>query len=78
MSAPEFDSLPLGVLVNVFRLTELLVFTPCAAHDCNNAFKWSLASRFDNKDLLRDAYIVVESLRNSWTTLTSHLAEWVA
>jgi hypothetical protein len=78
MSAGDFDQLSPGLPAEVFRLTEFLVFTPCAAHDCANALKWSLACRFENKDLLRDAYIVVESLRNSWSTLSSHLCEWIA
>lgn len=79
LEAPGFDGLsPPNVPVDVFRLTEFVVVTACAAHDANNAFKWALASRFENKDLLRDAYICVESLRNSWTTISRHVCEWIA
>jgi hypothetical protein len=78
MSASDFDNLSPSLPVELFRLTEFVVATPCAAHDANNAFKWSLGHRFESKDTLRDCYICVESLRNSWTTISSHLCEWIA
>lgn len=78
MSGPTHDALSPGLPAGIFRLTEFVVVTPCAVHDANNAFKWALASRFDNKDLLRDAYICAESLRNSWAAITTNLCEWIA
>ena len=62
----------------MFRLPYVAIVTGCGCHDAANAFKWSLASRFENKDLLRDAYIVVESLRNSWSSISGHLSEWIS
>ena len=62
MNAPLFDHLAREP-VEVFRLTEFLVFTPCAAHDAHNALKWAILSTDDDGVLLRDAYIAIESLR---------------
>ena len=32
----------------------------------------------EDKELLRDVYVAIESLRNSYSLLNKHLAEWVA
>ena len=77
LQASHHDHLSPGLPVEVFRATEFLLFTPCALHDASNALKWAMISKFDNKDLLRDAYIGIESIRNSWTTITSHVCGWL-
>ena len=74
-----FDHLcPPQLAVSLFRLTVFVVITACALHDANNAFKWALAYRFDSKDLLRDAYIAVASIKNSWSIITRNMCEWIA
>ena len=76
MVAGRFDPMAVGMDVQIFRLTEFVVVTPCALHDASNALRWALAWKFDDKELLRDAYIGVESLRNSWNLLSSNVASW--
>ena len=75
--AHRFDHLAPGISQELFRETEFLVFTPCALHDAGNAFKWAMLSKMRNKDLLRDAYITVESVRNSWSAITGHVCKWI-
>eukprot|EP00974_Lingulodinium_polyedra_P016988 1650401-Lingulodinium_polyedra.AAC.1 len=70
---PTDCDIPLEVLRN----TELVVFTPCAAHDANNAFKWGVGSMAYDRCLLRDIYVAVESLKNSFTELQGHIMDWV-
>ena len=50
----------------------------CAAHDAHNSFKWALWFQFEDKNLLRDAYIIVESLRNSMNLLNKYMHAWIA
>jgi hypothetical protein len=59
-------------------LLELVVIVACSLHDLHNAFKWSLPDDYANTDLLRAAYIGVESIRNSFDDILSHLGEWIA
>ena len=54
----------------------LLVTCPCAAHVIQNSLKWSLP-QFVNEDLLKDLHVTVESLRNSFSLLQSHLYEFL-
>ena len=56
---------PVNVLLD---LLEIIVVTPCAAHDVHNAFRWSMQAEFRDKELLRDCYIAIESLRNPLTS----------
>ena len=77
MNSPSFDKLADGP-AEVFRLTEFLLFTPCAAHDAHNALKWALLhSTVDDGDTLRDAYICIESIRNSMGLICQCTPEWV-
>ena len=59
------------------KMTELVVVTPCALHDCQNAFKWGLHNDFSNRDQVRDVYIAIESLRRSADLVSSHLYTWL-
>ena len=70
--------LPPGVGEDVARLTELVAVTPCALHDCQNSFKWGLLQEFCDRDLMRDIYVAVESLRNSADLISRHIGEWVS
>jgi hypothetical protein len=78
LKAPSFvhlaDQTPLAVL----SLTEFVVVTPCAAHDAQNAFRWAMLPGSQDKDLLRDCYVAVESLRGGMDLVVAHLGEWVA
>ena len=77
--APRFEHLTqerisLATLAN----TEFVLVTPCAAHDAQNSFRWSLLGYVQDKVLLRDTYVSIESLRNSTGLIHKHIAEWTA
>eukprot|EP00974_Lingulodinium_polyedra_P133749 11226834-Lingulodinium_polyedra.AAC.1 len=57
--------------------TELFICTPCALHDTHNGFRWSMQCEFSDRNLLRDCYIAIESLRKSFDLLQSFLPSWV-
>ena len=50
--------------------------TGCAAHDMQNALKWSLAPH-GNADIIKDLHIVLESMRNSFTLLHAQLPHFL-
>lgn len=78
MKAHECDSLNPGLPQNVSRMMEWVVVVPCAAHDCHNSLKWAMWFRFDNRDLVRDAYVCIAALRNSFNLLIQYMNEWLA
>ena len=59
-------------------LLECIFVGPCAAHIAQTAFEWGLWSEFHDKDLLRNAYITIEALRNSFDLLVRHLGIWLS
>ena len=56
---------------------EFVVITPCALHDSQNAFRWAYFKESNDRSLMRDIYISVESLRNSADLISSGMASWV-
>ena len=75
--AQPHDHLPASVSPELGRLTEMVLVTPCALHDCQNGFKWALLAECTDADLLRDLYISVESLRNSHDLISAHVGHWL-
>ena len=61
----------------MWRNTWLVVVTPCALHDAQNAFRWAFLSQHKNRALMRDVYIACASLRNSSDLLSSRMASFV-
>jgi len=59
------------------RLTQWDISTGCAAHDCQNALKWSLAPFHEGKEDLSALYIVMEALRNSYTSIVAYVPTFV-
>jgi hypothetical protein len=53
-----------------------VVGTGCSNHDCQNALKWGLASLHQTEDL-KDLYIVIQSLRNSFDVIHGYLKIFV-
>ena len=49
----------------------------CCNHDAHRALKWALHYQFLDKELLKNCFIVVQSLRNAYDLLYQHLAMWV-
>ena len=77
-SSRSFGSLCEHATPEVLRLTEFFVFTACAAHDAQSSFRWAMHRWISDKDLLRDVYVCIESLRKSVDLIRGYLAEWVA
>ena len=59
------------------RDTELVIVTPCAAHDAQSSFRWGMRDFMKDRMLLRDCYVGVEALRHSLDLIAKHMAEWV-
>ena len=57
---------------------EMIVVTPCALHDSQNAFRWAFLPQCKDRNLMRDLYIATASLRNSADLFTSRINSWVA
>ena len=55
------------------ELTDLVISTPCANHDAQNAFKWALSVHLAPADAVNDLHICIEALRNSYDLIHSHL-----
>lgn len=76
--APSYDFLaPPGLPAHLFRKTEIVLVTGCAAHDAHNGLKWGHFQEFRNAELTRDCFVAVESLRNSADLIYRFLGEWV-
>ena len=58
-------------------LTQFVVCTPCACHDANKAQEWSMLSEFRDKDLLRDVFVAIASLRQTWNLISQYLSQWI-
>jgi hypothetical protein len=56
----------------ILYLLDWFVSTGCGLHDANNGLKWS-ASQAGSPEIHRDVFVIVESLRNSFSMLHSHL-----
>ena len=54
---------------------ELIICTPCALHDGQNASKWSTKTQVNNSDLLRAVFIGCASARNSMDVILTIQAE---
>ena len=63
---------------DIVALTEFVCITPCALHDAHNSLKWSMRDRFADPQLLRDLYIVMESLRRSADLLSANVYQWLS
>ena len=63
---------------NVLSLLEWVVFTPCALHDAQNAFKWCMKAFFGDVDIMKAIFIGVCSVRNSMDVIITYIAEWVS
>ena len=67
-----------GVSKDELELTQFVVCTPCACHDTNKAQECGMFTEFRDRDLLRDVYVAIASIRNAWNLVNTHLGSWVA
>ena len=58
-------------------LTEWVVTTPCANHDCQNSLRWGLMSLGPNEEVLKRLWVVIESQRNGFSLLVGHLESFI-
>ena len=66
-----------STLKTLERLLHWTVFTGCACHDVHNSLKWSMWSFFHSDQVLKDMFVVIASLRNSYSMLYDHLGIWL-
>lgn len=62
----------------LLRLQHWEVSSGCCCHDVHNGYKWGLLANYTDVDVMKSAYITVESLRNSFSQLVSNLPGWLA
>lgn len=58
-------------------LTNWFFCVGCFAHDCHGGLKWAIASFAKDKDCMRSAFILHESLRHGYGLLVKHVARWL-
>ena len=58
-------------------LLDFLVATPCSLHDSQNAFRWGQLQEFQDRNLMRDFFVAVESLRSSSDLISTRVSDWV-
>ena len=51
--------------------------TGCFAHDAHNSLKWSVISFLGDREMMRDLWVVLESLRSSYDDLVRAFGPWV-
>ena len=59
------------------RCNEWIIVQACALHDAHNALKWAQHFSSQDRNLLRDAYVVTSALRRSMGELKRHKSEWI-
>lgn len=68
----------LGQSLGLQELLEWVVSCGCSVHDAHNSLKWGLYVQFSDTSLLKDIYIGIEALRNSYDLLQRFLGSWVS
>ena len=59
-------------------LLEWVVVSACSCHDIHNSFKWGMPHYFGDTDLVRDCFIGVAAVRNSFDIVLACIGQWVA
>jgi hypothetical protein len=49
----------------------------CFGHDCHGGLRWGVFHLLSDKDVVRDSYIAVESLRNGFDVIECNLVPWI-
>jgi hypothetical protein len=70
------SSMPLGE-GKLLRLLSWYVSTGCCIHDVHNGLKWSIMNVVKDKDLAKNMWKVVASLRSGFSELVAHVSSWV-
>ena len=64
--------------MELLRLKEWNVSTPCCNHDCQNSLKWALSSAGITESTHRHLYAILESTRSSFKILHTRLGPFVS
>jgi len=75
--APTYGEEDTAFTPEVSETTEWMLVSACCLHDTNKALEWALFFEFHDEVLLTDAWVGIESLRNSLDVLVSHMGLWV-
>ena len=67
-----------GHAVAALELKTWEVSLGCILHDAQNALAWGCREYVDDRQMLRDQWICIESVRNGLTVLFDHLGQWLA
>ena len=59
-----------------FRLWQCRSVVGCFGHDCHGDLRWGVLQHSADKQVVWDAYIAVESLRDSFDVLDSNTLPW--
>lgn len=78
LQEPSYAHLATECTVDELHMMEWVLVQGCAAHDAQSAFRWGMGADLKDRDLLRDVYIAIESLRNSTDLLIRYAVQWVA
>ena len=70
------DESSVHTCADMLWLRELIFVCPCAVHLAQTGLQWGLWVEFRSIYILRDAFIGIQSLLNSFDLLTEHLATW--
>lgn len=62
--------------VGIAKLADWQVYTQCCLHDASKGLEWALKPHAGSDDM-KDLFIVVESLRNSYVQLYRNLTSWL-
>ena len=54
-------------------LKDWVLATGCALHDASKALQWALIPWVEDKQMLKDLHVVIESCRNSWDLLVEYI-----
>lgn len=71
----EMSSLHDGRIA-MLQLTSWSVFVQCQNHMAHNALMWAIMDYCD-RDVIRNCFVVVESLRHGFGQLVANISEWV-
>ena len=58
-------------------LMEWTLIVACALHDLHNGLKWSLFEVFQSPAMIKDTWIIFQSVRNSFDDVQRHIPLWL-
>jgi hypothetical protein len=74
--AQQDNDLDQGTAYRLY-LTHWFFCEGCFGHDCHGSLRWSVLSYSKDKDVMRSAYLIHESLRQGYNLLVQHVGPWL-